>query len=165
MELFDTSILKSIGNKLKRKKQTIAIAESVTAGLLQFAFSQMADASLFFQGGITAYNLGQKYKHLQVEPIYAEQCNCVSPSVADQMSLSVTHTFNSDWGIAITGYATPVPASGNKLFCFYSITYKDKIKARGKLSHKDAHPAMVQLAYVNKTLQKFNHLMKIRNPV
>lgn len=159
MDFFDSSVIKSISIKLKRRKQTIAIAESVTGGLLQFAFSQMLDASLFFQGGIAVYNLGQKYKHLQVEPIYAELCNCVSQTVADQMSLAVTNKFNSDWGIAITGYATPVPDSGNKLFCYYSISYNNKIKTRGKLSHKKADASIVQLAYVNKTLKKFNQLI------
>ncbi len=158
--LFDSSILKSIGSKLKRKKQTIAIAESVTSGLFQFAFSQVPDTSFFFQGGITAYNLGQKYKHLRVEPIFAEQCNCVSQTVADQMSLSVIRQFNSDWGIAITGYATPVPESANKLFCFYSITYKNKIKAKGKLVHTKADPATVQTDYVNKVLEQFNKILR-----
>lgn len=160
MEIFDSSILQSIGSKLKRKKQTIAIAESVTSGLLQFAFSQVPDTGLFFQGGITAYNFGQKCKHLYVEPIYAEQCNCVSQRVADQMSLSVIKQFNSDWGIAITGYATPVPESANKLFCFYSITYKNKIKAKGRLVHTKADPATVQTHYVNKVFERFNKLIR-----
>jgi nicotinamide-nucleotide amidase len=158
MKLFDLATLKSVGNKLKSRKQTIAIAESVTSGLLQFAFSQMPDARLFYQGGTTAYNLGQKYKHLDVEPIYADQCNCVSQHVADQMALSVARDFNSDWGIAVTGYATPVPESGDKLFCFYSISNKNKIKAKGKLSHKKADPATVQLNYTNRLLAKFARL-------
>jgi len=51
MELFDLTTLKAIGNKLKAKKQTVALAESVTSGLLQFAFSQIPDARLFLQGG------------------------------------------------------------------------------------------------------------------
>ncbi len=69
MELFDLKKLKKIHDTLARKKETIAVAESVTAGLLQVALAQAENASEFFQGGITVYNLGQKFRHLGVEPI------------------------------------------------------------------------------------------------
>jgi nicotinamide-nucleotide amidase len=153
MELFEPVLLGSIGKKLKGRKQTIAVAESVTAGLLQHALAQIPDASKFFQGGITSYNLGQKFKHLNVEPIHGEDCNCVSQRVADQMALQVVAVFNSDWGLAITGYATPVPESGNKLFAYYSIAFKNKIRSKGKLSHPKADPEKVQLFYVNSVLK------------
>jgi len=55
---FDTQILKKISSNIKAKHQTIAIAESVTSGLLQFVLSNAPDASEFYQGGITAYNIG-----------------------------------------------------------------------------------------------------------
>ena len=51
------------------EQKTIAVAESVTAGLLQGAFSQATDARLFFQGGITAFNVGQKCRWLYVQSI------------------------------------------------------------------------------------------------
>ena len=71
MEIFNNKDLEYIGKILKKKKETLAIAESVTAGVLQFALASITDASQFFQGGITAYNLGQKCRHLLVEPIHA----------------------------------------------------------------------------------------------
>ncbi len=46
--------------------ETISIAESVTSGCLQLAFSQMPNASLFYNGGITAYTLPEKVKLLKV---------------------------------------------------------------------------------------------------
>lgn len=65
--LFDKKLIDSIGTKLKDKNQSVAVAESATGGLLQTAFSNATGASLFFQGGITAYNIGQKCRHLLVE--------------------------------------------------------------------------------------------------
>ena len=59
------------GRLLIKKKNTIAVAESVTAGNLQAVFSLAKDATAFFQGGITAYNIGQKCRHLLVEPTHA----------------------------------------------------------------------------------------------
>src|SRR5689334_9261316 len=116
MEFFSQSTLDKIREQLMTKKQTVAVAESVTSGLLQLAFSSMIDASEFYQGGITAYNLAQKTRHLLVEPIHANSVNCVSQRVADEMATQVAKLFLSDWGIAVTGYATPVPESDGKVF-------------------------------------------------
>lgn len=149
MESFNKKHLEYIGKVLKRNKETIAVAESVTAGALQFALSSIIDASLFFQGGLTAYNLGQKYKHLQVEPLHAQSVNCVSQRVSTEMALGISQLYSSDWGIGITGYASPVPESGNKLFAFYSIVYKRKIKGFGKITPPKASPLKVQVHYVN----------------
>lgn len=35
--------------------ETVAVAESVTSGMLQLAFSQMPNASMFYKGGMTAF--------------------------------------------------------------------------------------------------------------
>ena len=155
MELFDQDTLDKIGKALLKKKETIAIAESVTSGLLQFAFSNIKDASCFYQGGITTFNIGQKYKHLQVDPVHALSVNGVSQTVAEEMAKQVCILFKSDWGIAITGYASAVPSSGNKIFAYYAISYKSKVKSKGKLSLKKTDPAQVQRGYVNTIVKKF----------
>lgn len=157
--MFDKKILEAIGKKLMGKKQSVAVAESVTSGLLQLAFSAIPDATKFFQGGITAYNLGQKYKHLNVEPIHALAVNCVSQDIANEMALHICELYSSDWGIAVTGYATPVPESGNKVFAFYSIAYKNKLKARGKIPAPKDQPLQTQLKYTNLIMRTFANLL------
>jgi len=159
MELFDKKILETVGKKLLRKKQTVAVAESVTSGLLQLAFSSIQDAVKFFQGGVTVYNLGQKYKHLKVEPIHALSVNCVSQQVANEMAFHICDHYSSDWGIGVTGYASPVPESANKVFAFYAITYKNKLKAKGKMPARKDDPIQLQLKYANFIMQKFEKLL------
>jgi len=159
MELFDKKTLEIIGKKLMQKKQSVSVAESVTSGMLQLAFSAIPDAAQFFQGGITAYNLGQKYKHLKVEPIHALSVNCVSQQVANEMALHICELCSSDWGIGITGYATPVPESDNKVFAFYAITYKNKLKAKGKIAARKDDPMQLQLKYTNFITRKFVQLL------
>lgn len=154
MESFNKKDLEYIGKTLKKKKETIAAAESVTSGVLQFALSAIPDASQFFQGGLTVYNLGQKYKHLLVEPIHAQMVNCVSQRVATEMAIGISQLFASDWGIGITGYASPVPESGNKLFAYYSIVYKKKVKGYGKIIPGKTTPAEIQVHYVNEIISK-----------
>src|SRR5689334_22033801 len=160
MELFDKKLLLQIGRYLKRKEETIAVAESVTAGLLQHAFSNIPDATEFFQGGLTAYNVAQKFKHLQVEPIHALAVNCVSPLVAEQMAQQVCCIFGAHWGIGITGYATPVPESDNKLFAYFAITHKEKVRLSGRLRSDGKNPPEVQLYYTQAVMQKLATIMK-----
>lgn len=146
-------IVNRIGKRLLKKKQTLAVAESVTAGSLQNAIASAEHARLFFQGGVTAYNLGQKTKLLHIDPICGEACNCVSATTVDEMAVGVAGLFGSDWSVAVTGYASPVPESGNKLFCFYAIAFRGKIRKRGRLSGKGTDPGEVQAHYTESVLK------------
>jgi PncC family amidohydrolase len=152
MELFDLEKLAKVHAYMVKRNETIAVAESVTAGLLQTAISQAEFASEFYQGGITVYNLAQKYRHLKVEPIHAESVNCVSEKVTAEMALEVCELFNSQWGIGVTGYATPVPESKKKVFAFYAISHNKKIVAKGKLAPKKDEPFDMQVHYVRAVL-------------
>lgn len=108
MNIFNHSKINQLSRLLKDRKQTIAIAESCTAGLIQNAFSQASEATSVFQGGMTVYNLGQKVKHLHVNPVFAEACNSVSEEIAGKMAMEIAVAFNAELGLAITGYAQPV---------------------------------------------------------
>ena len=92
--------------------------------------------------------------------VAAEACNCVSQEVSNQMAIQVAEEFRSDWGISITGYATPVPESNNKLYSYFSISYHGKIKAKGKIVPKKKQPMDVQIEYVNVLLKKISSLHK-----
>jgi PncC family amidohydrolase len=150
--MFNRNALEDIRDYLLGNNETIAVAESVTSGFLQAAFSTVPDAAKFFHGGITAYNLGQKYKHLQVNPIHAESCNCVSDEVAATMALNVCTLFGSQWGVAITGYATKVPEGDNDQHAFYAIAYKGEV-TETKSTHADAKEGIdTQYRFVNEVL-------------
>ncbi|XZF12415.1 CinA family protein [Chitinophagaceae bacterium MMS25-I14] len=147
--------INAIKDALLDKHQTIAVAESVTSGHLQAALSLADNATLFFQGGITVYNLGQKARHLHIEPIAAEACNCVSPRIASQMARQVTDYFSSSIGIAITGYAAPVPEKDiHKLFAFYAISTGVKIINSGMIEAATEEPLKVQLFYTDRVLDR-----------
>lgn len=153
--IFDYKILSEVSNILMSRKETLALAESVTGGFLQAAFSTVQDGSKFLQGGITAYNLGQKYRHLLIEPIHAQESNCVSEEIAAQMAAHVCDMFSSHWGLSITGYAVPVPESGNKLFAYYSIAYKGEMIAKGKIEPQRDDAVTIQLLYVQVIIKAF----------
>jgi nicotinamide-nucleotide amidase len=153
---FDSKRIEFIRDRLVKKQETLAVAESVTSGLLQLAFSQATEAGKFYQGGITTYNAGQKFKHLRVEPIHADAVNCVSEKVTREMALHVCELFNSDWGIGITGYANPVPESGYKVFAYYAIAHHGKIVRKGMLKPGKDEPLTTQLYYTSKVLEQLS---------
>lgn len=144
-----------IKNLLLAQHLTLAVAESVTCGHLQAVFAGVADTGKFFQGGITAYNLGQKVRHLRVEPIHAELYNCVSETVAIQMAMHVTELFSASVGISITGYATPMPEKGiHTRFAHFAVVRDGKLLLCATLRTRHKNATEVQKDYCQQVLQK-----------
>lgn len=159
--MYDQTTIDDIKKILLKQHETIAVAESVTSGHLQVALASAEYASKFFQGGITAYNLGQKARHLHIEPIHAESCNCVSELVAAQMALHVHKLFSSDWGIATTGYAAPVPeCSVDEPFAYFAITFRDNLVLVKKITATKMDAMDVQIIYTNEILREFHQVAK-----
>ncbi|MDR2676262.1 MAG: CinA family protein [Opitutaceae bacterium] len=90
----------------------IAVAESITCGHLQARIGGVSGASRFFLGGITAYSLEQKIRHLGVRRDIAEPVNCVSEEVARAMARGACGLFGCGLALATTGYAEPCAARG-----------------------------------------------------
>ena len=149
---------------LLRHRQTLSVTESVTSGHLQAALSLAENAACFFQGGLTVYNLGQKARQLGIDSIKALVCNCVSEDISRHMALSVAAQFSSDYGISVTGYASPVPEKNiTDLFAYYAFACRGVVFASGKLCAAHADALQVQLFYVDTILQKFaTYLQKHR---
>ena len=159
--MFDKKLIDFIAKELLSRNESVAIAESVTGGLLQGAFSIAENASQFFQGGITAYNVGQKYRHLLVDPLHALSCDSVSLKIAEDMSKHVCCMFTSTFGLASTGYASLVPEKNiNKLFAYYAIVSQSKIVDSGLIHSNEDEGLNTQLLYVNKVLQKLQLILK-----
>jgi nicotinamide-nucleotide amidase len=97
---------------LRPPRLTLAVAESLTCGHLQAQIGAISGASDFFLGGITAYTLEQKVRHLGVDRAQAEPVAAVSAEVARQMARGACAFFGSDLALATTGYAEPAPARG-----------------------------------------------------
>ncbi|AZB11427.1 nicotinamide-nucleotide amidohydrolase family protein [Chryseobacterium sp. G0162] len=145
---FQKNLLEYISHCLMTAGETISIAESVTSGCLQLAFSQMPNASLTYKGGITAYTLPEKVRLLNVNKNEAEECDCVSENIAKTMALNIASLFESDWSISTTGYCTPIRNSSYKIFAYFSFSYKGEIILTKKLElHPKTQALNAQLYY------------------
>ncbi|WP_312766259.1 nicotinamide-nucleotide amidohydrolase family protein [Epilithonimonas sp.] len=124
---FSKILLDEISYYLKNGNESISTAESVTSGFLQLALSQMSDAEKIYKGGITAYTIEQKVKHLNIDHNEAKEVNCVSRHISEDMAKNVALMFDTEWSLATTGYATPVEESNHEVFAFYCIAYRGTI--------------------------------------
>jgi len=145
---FQRNLLEYISESLMTMGESISIAESVTSGCLQLAFSQMLNASMFYKGGMTTYSLPEKVRLLKVNRKEAEECDCVSENIAETMALNVAKLYESHWSIATTGYCTPIRKSGYKIFAYFSFSYKGEIILTKKLElHPKTQALNAQLYY------------------
>lgn len=124
---FSQILLEKISYYLRDRNEKISVAESVTSGLVQLAFSQMPYAQEFFEGGMTTYTIDQKVDKLEIDYEEAKVMNCVSKKITEHMAVNVAKQFRTHWSIATTGYCTPVPESGNDLYAYYAISYKGNV--------------------------------------
>jgi nicotinamide-nucleotide amidase len=116
-------ILKTL--MLRTPRLTLAAAESLTCGNVQARIGAVSGASEFFLGGITAYSLDQKVRHLGVDRDAARSVNSVSAEVAEQMARGVCRLFGSDLGVATTGYAEPNPSDGVDVpFAWWAVAHR-----------------------------------------
>ena len=107
---------------LRPTRLTLGISESITCGWIQARIGAVPGASDFFLGGLTAYQLEQKVRHLGVDRATANTVNAVSAAVAEQMAVGTCTFFKSDLALATTGYAEPCAAqSVTEPFAFWAL--------------------------------------------
>lgn len=151
---FDKELVDTIRDFMLTNGKTIATAESVTSGNIQSALSLAENATDFFEGGITTYNIRQKNQHLEVDPVNGNRCGCVSPSISAVMAQKVCKLFNADYGVAITGFASLVPEKGIKeLYAFVAIAKNGQLLRTQKITAEKKDSEEVQLYYTNETLR------------
>ena len=103
-----------LGNLLRKKKLTVAVAESLTGGLLQDKLTDVPGSSEYFLGGVVAYSNTSKIKLLGVSQKSLEEYGAVSEQVAREMAEGVREKFSSHIGLSTTGIAGPSGATSAK---------------------------------------------------
>ena len=97
---------------LLAQKQTVATAESLTAGLLGAALTDIAGSSTTYRGGVIAYATDLKAELLGVDRELLADRGAVDPDVAIAMAVGARSRLTADWGVALTGVAGPDPQDG-----------------------------------------------------
>ncbi|PCG84332.1 damage-inducible protein CinA [Streptomyces sp. WZ.A104] len=99
--------------------RTLAVAESLTGGLVAAELTAVPGASRSFRGSVTAYATGLKREVLGVDGGLLAERGAVDPEVARQMAAGVRRVLGADWGISTTGVAGPEPQDGQPVGTVY----------------------------------------------
>jgi nicotinamide-nucleotide amidase len=86
---------------------TLAVAESLTAGMVAAAIGTVPGASDVFLGGIVAYDATVKESVLGVDRSLLARCGPVSSEVAIAMAEGAARIVGADTAVATTGVAGP----------------------------------------------------------
>lgn len=98
---------------LTQQGRTIAVAESLTGGLVAATIVSVPGASAALRGGVVAYATEVKASVLGVDAGLLARVGAVDPDVADAMAAGVARLLGADYGVATTGVAGPDPQDGH----------------------------------------------------
>jgi PncC family amidohydrolase len=104
-----------LGNLLRTRSATVAVAESLTGGMIGAALTEVAGASDYFRGSAVTYATDTKHTVLGVDEAHLEDPGPASGTVAEQMAEGAARLFNADLGLAATGVAGPTEHAGQKV--------------------------------------------------
>lgn len=96
-----------IGQLLRERGLSLAVAESCTGGLLGMRITEVPGASDYFRGGVIAYSNEVKQAVLGVPQEVLRRYGAVSPECARAMAEGVRRLCRCDLALAITGIAGP----------------------------------------------------------
>lgn len=116
----------AVGNLLRKKKLTLAAAESCTGGYLSHLITSVAGSSDYFLGSVVPYSNEIKMNQLDVSPATLEKFGAVSEETVKEMANQVRGKFNADIGVATSGIAGPGGGTPEKPVGTVWIAYSDK---------------------------------------
>lgn len=106
--------MRALQERLKRKKRTVASAESCTGGLLAAILTEHGGSSEIYLGGAAVYSNEAKSILADVPPQLVHSHGAVSSVVAAALARGVRGQLQADIGLGITGIAGPGGATPGK---------------------------------------------------
>jgi PncC family amidohydrolase len=132
-----------IARILRKKKKTLAVAESCTGGLVSSRITDIPGSSDYFLGGIVAYSNNVKISLLGVPGAVLKKHGAVSREAAIAMARGVKKALKTDVAAAVTGIAGPSGGSARKPVGLAYIAFVSGKNVRSlKVHFKGGRPAV-----------------------
>jgi nicotinamide-nucleotide amidase len=97
------------------RNQSIATAESLTAGLLAATIAGVAGASEVLRGGLITYTEHTKVLLAGVAPEILDEVGPVAGPTARALAVGARQRCDATWGVGLTGVAGPEPHGGHEV--------------------------------------------------
>ena len=101
-----------VHRQLAARGETVAVAESLTGGLLGAALTRMSGSSATFRGSLVVYATDLKETLAGVPGPLLDATGAVSPETAAALAAGARDRLGATWGIGVTGVAGPTEQEG-----------------------------------------------------
>jgi len=105
------AIAEKIAAKLVARKQTIAVAESSTGGLISASLLAVPGASAYFLGSAVVYTSDARRILMDIPDAAMKGIRSASEPYATLLASQIRDRFSADWGLSETGATGP---AGNR---------------------------------------------------
>ena len=127
----DDSLASVVVHRLAAAGATVAVAESLTAGLVGAGLTEVPGSSAVFRGGVQVYATDLKTLLAGVPEAVLAEHGAVSEQTAVAMAQGVRERLGSTYGLALTGVAGPDPQEGHPPGTLYvAAAGPDGVRAR-----------------------------------
>ncbi len=99
---------------LRNKGWTLALAESITGGMIGEMITRVPGSSVSFMGSVVTYSNAMKSSVLGVSPDTLSTCGAVSHRCAREMAIGAQKAGGADVGLSVTGIAGPDGGTADK---------------------------------------------------
>ena len=106
-----TSLGSAVGDLLKSRKETLAVAESSAGGLINAALVAVPGASAYYLGGAIIYTSASREALLGISREEIKHIRSATEPMAELLARRVRERLGATWGLAETGASGP---SGNR---------------------------------------------------
>lgn len=100
-------VFEKVGNLLRSRGLTLAVAESCTGGLISKMITDVPGSSDYFIAGLVTYSNQAKQRLLGVKEGTLREWGAVSEEVAREMALGACRVTGARLGLSVTGIAGP----------------------------------------------------------
>jgi nicotinamide-nucleotide amidase len=132
---------------LARRSETVAMAESLTGGLLCATLVDVPGASQVVRGGLVVYATDLKNTLAGVPGELLARQGPVAAEVAQALARGARERCGADWGLATTGVAGPDPQDGVAVGTVF-VAVADARDARVRRLQLDGDRAAIRSATV-----------------
>lgn len=135
----DVTMEERVGQLLLQNRQTLALAESCTGGLISHRITRVPGSSTYYCGGAVTYANETKVRILGVAPETIEKHGAVSEQTALEMSRGIRERTGASIAVSITGIAGPTGGTPEKPIgtVWASIAQANRQQARRFQLHGD----------------------------
>ena len=105
-----TQLSAPLGAALKEAEQTVAVAESSTAGLISAALLAVPGASAYYKGGSVVYTLEARRELLRITRADVEGMEPLTEPMVAKFAEKAREQLGATWGVAELGVAGPTGA-------------------------------------------------------